>query len=120
MADSATRVSCREERSESWSPHRTRAIVLRWDVINASRVAIRQCKECTKEYADDRPRHPSDFCCKAHQVAFKNRRQKRGLAIIDDAMRYRRFRKDKTAFGDLCAKISAFIDEDKANGRPSF
>jgi len=79
----------------------------------------RVCKNCGGTWeclASSRAEYGSGPC----RIAFLQRRQRRGLMVIDAAMRYRRNRKDKAAFGDMCQILGLFIAEDRAAGRPSW
>lgn len=97
---------------------RTRARFVRWEWMGPKKVAIRICKETGVEFTDKNGQ--MDFANSIARGIHLQRRIKRGLAIVDLALRWRGDRKDKAAVGDLCNVISMFLDEDKKAGRPSW
>lgn len=103
---------------EFGAAQRQRARFVRWEAINGRRLAIRICKETGKEFADKTG--STDFADAAARNAYFQRRIRRGLAIIDTAMRWRIYRSDKDALSDLCNIIAVFADEDKKDGRQSW
>jgi hypothetical protein len=104
-------------RPEYWKPHKTHARVI--SKGKGGEPDTLACIECGHPFPKH-PTHPKDCCSKPCNAARQNRRIKRGLAIIDDALRWRGNRKDARAVGDLCAKLSIFLEEDRAAGRPSW
>lgn len=79
----------------------------------------RRCKNCPTEF-EHRADKPQDFCCRTCRSTFLKRRQRRGLMIIDQVMRWRINRSDKKALTDLCNTVSQFLQDDKARGRSSW
>lgn len=106
-------------RRENWKPHKRRARVVSKRFDGGGPIETRECKECRAHFEVPATRD-RDFCSDACRQSHLKRRMLRGLAIIDDALRYRGDRKDPTAFGDLCARLSVFLEEDRKIGRSSW
>ena len=81
------------------------------------------CLECATKFIPRRV--TQDFCSPQCSIVFNNRAKVRGAELYHVAMFMRARRKEATrvgAFGILCAMISAFLEEDKADrdGRPAY
>lgn len=60
------------------------------------------------------------FCNQRCRKAFNNRRATRGAILYDLCMKWRKDRKEKDGFANLCHQIGMFISDDNAMGIKSY
>jgi hypothetical protein len=99
----------------------TAAVILRWETVEDVKVAWCACKECGGEFRRNRnKKRRRDFCSLRCQADWKQRRQQRGIILVDFVLRWRGNRGDKNALPELCRIVGWMLEEDKKAGRPSW